>query len=134
MKKYYFLIFIIFITSCSINTDETYRIPKEVIIAGRVYNSDSLKNEIEFSISRPGMSRKVIRARLDSLGNFFASFKSYTPTDVRVSYKASFKILIHPGDSLYFTFNGNLDNETGVLKSIKYSGDAAKINQEAAIP
>lgn len=133
MRKYYYLICITFILSCSVNTDNNYKIPKKVIIAGRIINSDSLKKDIEFSISRPGMSRKVIRARLDSLGDFYTSFESYTPTDIWVEYKASFRVLIHPGDSIYITFDGNLNNTPDVLESVKYMGDAAKLNQDAAI-
>ena len=122
MKKYYYLILVTFIIACSTNTDNSFKIPREIIISGRIYNADSQKKEILFFVGRPGRSSKTVRAKLDSLGNFSASFESYTPTDILVEYKAEFYILIHPGDSLFIIFNGNLDNTPELLKSIKYSG------------
>jgi len=131
VKNYYYLISIFFFLSCSNNYEKNYNIPLEVIITGRIDNADPLKEDIVFSVNRPGRAQKNIKAKIDSLGNFSASFKSYTPTDVFVNYNY-FYMLIHPGDSLFVTFNGNTSSPLKLLESIKYSGDAAKINQDAA--
>jgi thiol-disulfide isomerase/thioredoxin len=132
MKKYYYLIFLTFILACSTNTNNSFKIPKKIIISGRIYNSDSLNKEILFSVICPGRSNENIRAKVDSLGNFSTSFKSYTPTDIWVEHKTGFYMLVHPGDSLHITFNGDLNDTPELLKSIKYSGDAANINQDVA--
>lgn len=133
MKKQYFLIFLIFIITCSTITVAQNKIPKDIVISGKIFNSDSLKEEIVFSIAFPGRSCEMVRAEVDSSGNFSVSFESYTPTDILVEYKASFYTLVYPGDSLFISFNGDLIDTPELLKTINYSGNAAKLNQEVAL-
>ena len=72
-------------------------------------------------------------AKTDSTGNFWVSFESYLPLDVWVAYKTNFLVLLHPGDSLYMQFDAFYNERPEFLASIRFSGDAAKTNQNAVI-
>ena len=133
MKKIiYFLAFLVTI-SCSIKEKKQYQVPKKVTISGKVLNFDLEKNEIDLYVNRLGLSQEHINSQLDSLGNFSVSFESYIPTDIWLRYKTNFLVLTHPGDSIYVEFDGKPQQRPAILKTIKYSGDAAKTNQNAAV-
>ncbi|HOH96602.1 MAG TPA: TlpA disulfide reductase family protein, partial [Candidatus Enterocola sp.] len=73
-----------------------------------------------------------VSAKADSTGYFHTSFEIYTPTDVWVTYKMNFLVLVQPGDSIYLEFDGKLDKRPEILETVKFSGDGAKVNQDAA--
>ncbi|HPM10706.1 MAG TPA: TlpA disulfide reductase family protein [Paludibacter sp.] len=124
------LVFGFIISSCTKNNE--YSIPQKVIVAGKVINVDSENHNVELYVNRPGFKQTAISARTDSLGNFHASFETYTPTDVWIMYKVNFLVLVQPGDSIYLEFDGKPKHRPDILETVKFSGDGAKTNQEAA--
>jgi thiol-disulfide isomerase/thioredoxin len=132
MQKLIFFLSLSILISCSTGNEKKYRILKKVIIAGKVENFNLDNSEISLSVNRPCFSQETIFTNLDSLGNFSFSFESYIPTDIWLHYRMNFLVLTHPGDSIYVEFDGEPWSRPAILKTIKYSGDAVKANQDAA--
>jgi len=107
--------------------------PKRVVISGKVLNFSPDNMTVSITVNRIGVSRETVYSKLDSLGNFSVSFESYTPTDVFLSYWSNFLVLTHPGDKIYVEFDDTHKERPDLLKTIKFSGDAAKTNQDVAI-
>jgi len=133
MNKIIILFAVPILVSCSIENEPKDQFPQEVIIAGKVTNYDPDNTEINISVNRPGFEQEAIYTNLDSLGNFSFSFKSYIPTDVWLDYKMNFLVLTHPGDSIYINFDGSSWSRPTILETVKFNGDAAETNQDAAI-
>lgn len=133
MNKLIFLAAVFLFAGCTKQQENKYQIPKTVTITGNVLNLSPEKNEIDFIVNRPGFSSDTYSTKPDSLGNFLVKFESYTPTDVWVQYKMNFLVLIKPGDSINIIFDGSLDTRPEILKSVKYSGNSAKLNHDAAV-
>lgn len=132
MKKLFFLLSIsLLISFTSMNNNENQE-EKIVSISGKIINYNQKKSEVKLFVNRPGLNQLEIITKIDSLGNFKSSFKSYTPTDIWISYKTNFLILSHPGDNINIAFDGQANERATILKTIKFSGDAAKTNQDAA--
>lgn len=106
--------------------------PKKVVLTGKVLNFDKNLKQIRVIVYRPGFSELTLYSNLDNHGFFHFSFDSYNPTDVFLDYKVNTLLLVHPGDSLFIEFDGNQKTRTGILKSIKFSGDRAKSNWDAS--
>ena len=132
MKKLLTLISIATLISCSTSEKNDYQTPQKVVIAGKIDNFDSNQRDVKLYINRLGHDQEEAFTKADSLGNFHTSFEIYTPTDVWLDYKMNILVLAHPGDSIYVEFDGRPRRRPAILKSIKFSGDAAKINQDAA--
>lgn len=131
MKKLFILmVFGLPLVSCAEKND--YSIPKKVIIAGKVDNIDHGNYDVNLYVNRPGFNQIAIFAKADSSGNFHASFETYTPTDVWIMYKMNFLVLVQPGDSIYLEFDGKPNQRPEILETVKFSGDGAKTNQDAA--
>ena len=126
------LVFGLLLSSCTNDECTDFTIPKEVIIAGKVDNIDMGNHDVRLSVNRPGLNPIVISALADSMGYFHASFETYTPTDVWVMYKMNFLVLVQPGDSIYVEFDGKPNTRPQILETIKFSGNGAKTNQDAA--
>ncbi len=105
---------------------------KRVVISGKILNYDPANLAVELAVNQVGFGQKMIYSKLDSLGRFTASFESYIPTDVCINYRMNFLVLTHPGDSLYMEFDGSREERTDILKTIRFSGDAARCNQAAS--
>lgn len=134
IKHIQIILSIIFLfPSCSTLNEKKQEKPEKVIISGSVRNFNPDKSEISFSVNRIGLSQESLSCKLDSLGCFSVSFDSYIPTDVWVNYYTNFLVLAHPGDSIYLEFDGNTSSRPQLLSEIKFGGDAAKSNQDAAI-
>lgn len=117
---------------CSCSSTNMKSSTKPVIIAGKVVNPDPLINKLKLSINKIGVGNEVISSTLDKDGNFKVIFESYIPLDAWLSYKTSFLVLTHPGDSIYLEFDGSEEARSITLESVSFSGDASKINTEAA--
>jgi thiol-disulfide isomerase/thioredoxin len=131
MKSIFYLFLFLFIASCS--SPEKELSAKRIIIAGKVLNPDPMNYKIDFSVNRIGLGQERISPTLDEDGRFKVIFESYVPLDVWLLYKMNFLILTHPGDSTYLEFDGSKDERTEILNTVKYSGDASRINTEAAV-
>lgn len=132
MKKNYWFLIVFLLISCSSKDVKKYSEPQKVIIAGKVENYDAQIVETKIVVNQLGAPRQQINTQIDSLGHFSGTFEIYTPTDLWLQYKTNFLVLAHPGDSIYVVFNDNSGDRPEILKSIKFSGDAAKTNQDAA--
>jgi thiol-disulfide isomerase/thioredoxin len=130
MRTIIALLLSLFIVSCSSNKEVLFS--KRVIIAGKVYNQDPMNYKIDFSINRVGFGQERISPTLDKDGEFKIIFESYVPLDVWLLDKMNFLILTHPGDSIYLEFDGSKEERTDILKTVKFSGDASRLNTEAA--
>ena len=133
LDKLVCLLTILLIFSGFTEEKKTHFKPERVVISGKVLNFSPDKKQVALAISRLGVTRDLIYAELDSIGNFSASFESYTSTDVFLQYWTNFLVLTHPGDSIYVEFDDKQKDRPELLKTIMFSGDAAKTNQDAAI-
>lgn len=132
--KLLFLIFISFLVSCANNVDED--LPKEITIAGKIinYNRTSGKNVLTIYVNDNGRADQLsYSTRIDSLGYFNVKFERYYPQDVMISYKTNFRVIVHPGDSLYVEFNGDTRQRTKIFETVKFSGNSSKLNEDLAI-
>ena len=132
MKKLLILFSITVLVSCSSSEKNDYHTPKKVIIAGKIDNFNSKQRDVKLYINRLGHGQKEVFTKADSLGNFHTSFEIYTPTDIWLDYNMNVLVLVHPGDSIYIRFDGKPKRRPEILKSIEFSGDAAKANKDAA--
>jgi len=130
MKKLLYLLIIIIIASCSSQSNEFQY--KRVTIAGKIINPDPMTYKINLSINHIGLGQERLSKILNDDGSFKFSFESNVPTDVWLSCKTNFLILTHPGDSIYVEFEGSKEERTEIMKTIKFSGNSASINNEAA--
>jgi len=130
MKKLICILSILMSISCT--SHKNYDKKEQIIISGKVLNFNPDNPNVHLSVNRLGFRSIQIIEHLDSLGNFRASFYSYIPTDVWIYYKTNFLVLTYPGDSIYVEFDGKSDKRPELLKSIKFSGNADKQNQNAA--
>ena len=121
--------FVIFL-SCN-QKKSSYEVPKIITVTGKVDNYDP-NLQVSVSVKRIGLTQDDITAKIDSAGNFIATFESYIPLDVVIGYKTNFWVLLHPGDSLFVQFDGKYNNRPELLSSIDFKGNRAKTNQYAA--
>lgn len=131
MRKLLILLAFGLLLSCT-NKSNDFSIPKKVIVAGKVDNIDPGNHDVKLYVNRPGFNQIVVSAQADSMGYFHASFETYTPTDVWIMYKMNFLVLVQPGDSIYVTFDGQPHRRPEILETVKFSGDGAKSNHDAA--
>lgn len=117
---------------CSKSNNIDYKEPIQTTITGVVLNRDPLRDEIEITIDKLGLSKESLIAKLDSSGNFSLHFKTYLPTDLWINYRTSFLILAHPGDSVHVVFDGSFEKRAEVLNTVQFSGNESKMNQDAA--
>ncbi len=117
--------------SCTDMTEQNN--PREIVIAGKVinYDVDSGKNILTIYINDNGRATQLnFPTRIDSVGNFHVKFERYYPQDVMISYRTNFRVIVHPGDSLYVEFDGKTRQRTKIFETVKYSGDGATINSQ----
>jgi len=110
-----------------------YSEPEEIVIAGEIlnYKSDSDIKTIAIYINDNGTAEQLnFPTKIDQDGHFCVHFKRYYPQDVMVSFKTNFRVLVHPGDSLYVVFDGATNQRVKILRTVKYSGSAAELNQQ----
>lgn len=134
MKNIILLLLLVSI-SCKkreISNSKVFDAPKTVTLTGNVSNFNPENPNISFAVNRVGVDRLSLNSKIDSTGFFSVSFESYTPTDVWVNVGTNFLVLTHPGDSIHMSFDAKIAQRVPILKSIQFSGDAVKTNQDAA--
>ncbi len=129
MKSAFWFFALIVLISC--NKQENYETPKRTIISGKISNYDLDNREIEIFANRVGFKPLNLTSELDSLGNFYAAFESYIPTDVGIRYKSFFHVLTNPDDSVFIDVNASTNRLIDFFNAIKISGDNAVTNQSA---
>jgi thiol-disulfide isomerase/thioredoxin len=130
MKNLVYLLILLLAISCTPKKDVLPN--NKVIIAGKITNQDPSIYNIRISINQISFGQKSFSPVLNDDGSFKISFDSYVPTDVWLLYKMNFLILIHPGDSIYVEFDGSPKDRTDILQTVRFGGNASKINEEAA--
>jgi thiol-disulfide isomerase/thioredoxin len=102
--------------------------PQKVTITGKISNYDQT---IPFTllVNRLGMGNESANVIIDNDGNFHASFNIYISSDVWVTYRTNFLVLVNPKDNLSINFDGSTSNRPTLLSTIKFGGDNAKTNQ-----
>lgn len=126
------LLLLVSVSACS--SKETLQPRSEIItVSGRVINHDPIRPIIKIVPNRITNKGEEVTASLDENGYFKASFESFIPVDFFIHYTTNYLVLAHPGDSIYVEFNGVTDDRLKLLEDIKFSGDFANQNQEAAI-
>lgn len=132
MNKITCLLAFLLIISFSVANAQNCSKPKQVIISGKVLNFNPENKIVSLYVNLLGLSSMQVDSELDSIGNFLASFNIYIPTDVWLTYNMNFLVLVHPGDSIHVEFDGSMLDRPDILKTVKFSGDAANVNQDAA--
>lgn len=87
MNKKQTLILLIAFIFFSCTKHENNSVAKRIVISGQVLNHNPQNPEVKINVNRTGLNSLKLIAELDSLGNFVAAFKSYTPTDVAIRYR-----------------------------------------------
>ena len=103
-----------------------------IIVAGKIDHFNPMWPVI-ICVNKIGFTPELITAETDSAGNFKASFESYIPLDIWVTYKTNFLATLYPGDSLFIQFDGRCNHSPELLESIVFGGDAAERNRNVAI-
>lgn len=112
---------------------QKYTTPKRTVVSGKVLNFKEDNKKVRLSILKLGFPETKLFADLDDKGNFSTSFETYTPMDLSISCKSYFNVLVHPGDSIYVEFDGVYNENYNYLKTVKFSGNSAKLNQDVAL-
>lgn len=130
-EKAFFLLLLVSSAACS--SKETVQPESEIIIvSGRVIDYDPMNPTIKIVPNRIAGKGEEVITTVDENGFFKASFESYIPIDFFIHYKTNYRALAYPGDSIYVEFSGATDDRVILLEDIKFMGDFAKENQEAA--
>lgn len=126
LKKYAICFLLLSLAFC-LNAQE------RVVIAGKVSNPDADVLYLKVAVNRIGFNEcEIEQAVLDNDGRFCVSFSTYIPTDVWITYKANFLVMVHPGDSIYMEFDGFPKDRLDVLETVKIEGSNA-INNRLAV-
>ena len=134
MTKINYLIltlFTVIFSSCHNQKSQYSDVPQMITITGKIDHYDP-NIQIMVYVTRLGLTNDDIQAKADSIGNFTATFESYIPLDVAIGYRTNFRVLLHPGDSLFVHFDGQHKKRPELLESIQFGGSRAKTNQFAA--
>lgn len=125
---FYIIAFLLFV-SFSIKHDSKNLYPAKIIVSGKIIDFNPQKVNVEILVYRLGFEPERIYADIDSLGYFKGSFESDIPTDLRLTYNSGIWVITHPGDSIFVEIDGKLKDRPDILKTVKFSGDRAKTNQ-----
>lgn len=121
---------LLFLSAFSLSQFATSQPSNKVIISGEIENSNILKkNFVEISINRIALGQISNQFKVDQQGRFTCEFTISTPTDVWIDYKTNFLIAVHPGDSIHVVFDGSKGQRPELLKTVRFSGSATKLNQ-----
>tara|TARA_B100000809_G_scaffold211906_1_gene215724 strand:+ start:5258 stop:6742 length:1485 start_codon:yes stop_codon:yes gene_type:complete len=130
MSKIVLFFILISIISCStIETKNDYRVSKEVVVTGRILNSNLQKDQVRVIAENLGLDSDRYYPEVDHEGFFKVTFQTYLPQDSRFSYgNVNFLFLAFPGDSIHIEYDAR--NKEGVLDAITFSGDRAESNKK----
>ncbi len=127
--KRFLLISSLFLFFVSCNHEKNKPLNKEVVICGKL-NDNKDREELYLIYSQPGTKSFDIPLKLDSLGNFKTTLKSFIPLDAMILDRknyASFHFIYHPGDSIYIEFTPN-KNRIEEIKTVHFKADRNKTN------
>ena len=124
------IVFLIVFQNC--NQTKIGDNPQTIVLAGKIDNYDP-NWQVIVGVNKIGLVPELMTAKTDIAGNFVATFESYVPLDVSISYKTFFWVLLHPGDSLFVKFDGKCNDRFELLKTVDFKGDADMTNRYAAI-
>jgi thiol-disulfide isomerase/thioredoxin len=125
---------LLFLSAFSLSLFATPQSSNKVIITGEIENSNILKkNFVEISINMIALGQISNKFKVDQQGRFTCEFTVSTPTDIWIDYKTNFLIAVHPGDSIHIVFDGSKGQRPELLKTVRFSGSAAKLNQDIAM-
>jgi len=128
----YLLFFIVFFIGLSCEKKDKYNEKKEVVITGKVIEYSAENTILHFTYSQPGVKELRELIEIDDSGNFVYRLESYIPLDASISIEntnANVNFIYHPGDSIYVEFEAK-SKQTPFLKTVKFSGDGAKTNNQ----
>ena len=126
------LLLIIFFITLSCTKKDTYNVKKEIVVTGRIHQFDRNNTKYNFIYSQPGIKESSVILDIDSTGNFEYKIESYIPLDATISNRntnAKFHFIYHPGDSIHIEFETKTES-LQLLKTVKFSGDGAKTNNQ----
>ena len=126
------LFLVIAFASLSCTRKNAYNDKKQVIITGKIHQFNGDNSKLNFIYSQPGVKESNILLDIDNTGNFEYKFESYVPLDGVLFEKhtyANINFIYHPGDSIHIEFE-NKNEELSLLKTVKFSGDRAKTNNQ----
>lgn len=123
---------LIILSKCAYNSDDGIHrdIALRTVVAGKVLNQLPENKTITLAINRVSFGQESHEIPVDSTGTFRFSFESYIPTDAWLAHNANFRLIIHPGDSIYVQFDGSKDKRPDLLETIRINGDNATTNRQ----
>jgi len=114
-------VFLIIFSSCNKSKKQYNNVPQIIIVSGKIDNYEP-NRQLTLHVNKLGFSQEQILAKMDSAGNFMATFESYIPVDVWVMYNTNFLVLLYPGDSLFIQFDGRYKDRPELLESMRIKG------------
>ncbi|MEO5978226.1 MAG: redoxin family protein [Chryseolinea sp.] len=126
---------LIILSKCAYNSDDGIHreIPVRTVVAGRILNPQPENKTITLAINRVSFGQESHEIPVDSTGIFQFNFESYIATDAWLSHNTNFRLIIHPGDSIYVQLDGSKDKRPDLLESIKITGDNYNTNRQIAV-
>ncbi|MDR3007090.1 MAG: TlpA family protein disulfide reductase [Sphingobacterium sp.] len=104
---------------------------EKTILTGKIAHYDSA---VPFSmvLHRLGLSSLTIYPKVNDKGDFYAEIDLDIPTQIWITYRTNFSVVLHPRDSLWVAFDGNTNQRTTLLSAIQFAGTAAVTNTHIA--
>ncbi len=114
---------------CSISSAQERAV--KAIVQGKIIHYDPLI-PLNITLNRLGLSAITIYPKVNDKGDFYAEVDLYIPTQVWLGYRTNFSIVLHPQDSLWVSFDGNSDQRSSLLRTVKFAGTSAVTNTQIA--
>ena len=124
------LTFIVLSISCTKNSSSSEK--QEVVITGKIHQYNGKDTRLYFWYSQPGVKDSKELLNIDAEGNFEYQIEGYIPLDAMLfegNTFANINFIYHPGDSIHIEFEAK-DKELALLKTVKFSGDRDKTNNQ----
>ncbi len=121
-------VIVVLIALCSCN--EKYDQEKPIIIAGKILNYNSQKENIDLTIYRVCAEEEKRTTKISSNGEFYFCFKSFIPLSSELNFNRATKVLAYPGDSIYVEIDGKEKDYVKLFEKTKFYGDSEKLNND----
>lgn len=103
----------------------------KAIITGKIENYDP-EVSLNLTMHRLGLSSITIYPKVEVDGHFYAEVDVHIPTEVWVSYKTNFRVMMCPKDSLHVSFDGGTNRRSDLLATVQFGGTDAITNMHMA--
>ncbi|CAM3685148.1 TlpA disulfide reductase family protein [Sphingobacterium prati] len=130
-KGHLLTIFLLALLSAYSPISNAQVIAEKAILTGTIDHYDAT-TPLSMTMHRLGRSSVTIYPKVNDKGDFYAEIDLYIPTQIWIGYKTNFSVILHPRDSLWVSFDGNIDQRSALLNTVQFAGTAAVTNTQVA--